>query len=234
MLTYEPGDTLGHRLDPRSKLAFQAGFGIAAFAHTEFVGLAALTALTMGVLATCRLDPREALGEFTAVIPFLVLAPVVQAIRVGPPWVDPAAAIPPALASYRTVLLLALGAAYVRTTPVAESQAAIQRIVPGKTGRFLGMGVSLVFRFLPLLQADIRTLRDASAARLGDQRPVRDRMRLLAVGALRRAFERADRLALALQARCFAWNPTQPALAFERADWPVLVAGVGLAALAFV
>jgi biotin transport system permease protein len=45
---------------------------------------------------------------------------------------------------------------------------------------------------------------------------------------LTRAFERADRLAVALQARCFAWNPTLPALAFERADYPVLAAGVAL------
>jgi hypothetical protein len=33
-----------------------------------------------------------------------------------------------------------------------------------------------------------------------------------------RAFSRSDQLAVALQARCFAWNPTLPRLRFGRLD----------------
>ncbi|MFC6728485.1 energy-coupling factor transporter transmembrane protein EcfT, partial [Natronoarchaeum mannanilyticum] len=44
-----------------------------------------------------------------------------------------------------------------------------------------------------------------------------------------RTFRRADRLAVALQARCFAWNPTLPTLSFGTRDAPVLALAVGLA-----
>ena len=45
MLNYRPGDGLAHRLDPRSKLAFQAGFAVAVFARPTPAWLAAMTAL---------------------------------------------------------------------------------------------------------------------------------------------------------------------------------------------
>lgn len=230
MLTYEPGDSFGHRLDPRTKLVFQAGFAAVAFAYTTGRGLLALTALVVTVLVACAVPVRDALGEYVAVLPFLVLAPLIQGFTWGAPWFVPADAVPPALASYRTLLLLALAAAYVKTTPVAESRAAVQWFVPGRLGRLLGMGVSLVFRFLPLLQADVRRLRDASKARLGDQRKVRDRVRLVALGGLRRALARSDRLALALRARCFSYDPTPPPLSFHWRDWLVTALAAALVA----
>jgi biotin transport system permease protein len=57
-------------------------------------------------------------------------------------------------------------------------------------------------------------------------------MRLVATAGLRRAFARADRLALALRARCFAWNPTLPALGFGSVDYLVLAGSLALAAVA--
>lgn len=61
----------------------------------------------------------------------------------------------------------------------------------------------------------------------------RPRNQFVAVASLNRAFARADRFALALRARCFAWNPTLPPLAFGRADYVVLAAAA-LAASALV
>lgn len=223
MLTYDPGTSLGHRLDPRTKLAVQSTFAAAAFAYTTPRGLAALTLVVLLGLAACRLSPREAIGEYLGVLPFLLAGPLLEAIRFAPLRLDAAAAVPAALASYRTLLLLALAAAYVKTTPAREASAAVRWLVPGRPGRYLGVGVGLVFRYVPLLQVDVSRLRDALKLRLGDERPVRDRVRRVAVGSLDRAFTRADRLALALQARCFAWNATPPDLRFRRVDVPALV-----------
>lgn len=229
MLTYEPGESIGHRLDPRAKLALQIGAAAAAFAHTTPAGLLAGTALVGVALAGCRLNPVSAMREYVAVLPLLVLAPVVQGFTFGRPWFVAADAVPPALASYRTLLLLALAAGYVHTTPVSESRAAVQWLVPGRVGRLLGVGVSLVFRTLPLLQEDVRRLREASAARLGDQRTVRERVRLVGIGGLRRALQRADRLAVAMRARCLSYDPTPPPLAFGYADWLAVGAAAVLA-----
>jgi biotin transport system permease protein len=127
------------------------------------------------------------------------------------------------------VPVLLVSAAYVRTTPVRESRAALQRLVPGKAGRVLGAGVAIVIRFFPVLLADLRRIREAIAARLGEKRPLRGRMRIVALSGVTRAFDRADRLSLALRARCFAWNPTLPSLAFRRRDGALVVLSLALA-----
>ena len=229
MLTYTPGDSLAHRLDPRTKLLLQVTFVAAAFAHTTPRGLTVLTLLTGGLLALSRVSPRTTLWEFRYALPLLVAGPLVSGATLGAPWFVVSEAVETALASYRVVLALFVSAIYVRTTSPRESRAAIQHTVPGKPGQFLGMGVALVFRFLPVLQSDLGRIREAMAARLGDERPVRARMRLVATAGLNRAFRRADTLALALQARCLAWNPTLPELRFSRLDAPAIVLSAVLA-----
>ncbi|MDS0297460.1 energy-coupling factor transporter transmembrane protein EcfT [Halogeometricum sp. S1BR25-6] len=236
-LTYCPGDSVAHRLDPRTKLFVQAAFALAVFARTEPAGLATCTALAAGILLAGRVSPVDALRGFAPALPFLVVAPLARTVTLSsagplPVGVDPSAAVEPALASYRVLLVLLVSATYLRTTPVRDSRAAIERVVPGRVGRFLGVGVGLVFRFFPLLLADLRRVREASTARLGDRRPLRARMRAVAAAGVRRAFARSDRLALALRARCFAWNPTLPELRFARRDYPALCLAVALAASA--
>lgn len=228
MLSYEPGTSIAHRLDPRTKLAVQFAFAAAAFANTTPRGLLLLTAVVLVVLAASETRPVSALAAFRLPIVLLVAAPLLEGLTRGPPWFSAAEAAPSALAAYRVLLILLVSAAYVRTTPVRETRAAIGRLVPGRVGRFLGLGTGLVLRFLPLLRADLRRSRDAARARLVERRPLHDRMRIVAAGGLRRAFARADGLALALRARCFAWNPTLPVLRFGRLDVGVWLLVVGL------
>lgn len=232
-LAYRPGDGVLHGLDPRAKLALQVGFAAAAFAHTTPPGLAAMTPLAVAAPLLAGASLVSSLREFTVALPFLLLAPVAAGLTLGEPWLRPGPAFHAALASYRVVLLLLVASAYVYSTPVRESRAAVRWLLPGRLGQFAGVGVALVFRFLPVLQADLGNRRNAVNARLGSERPLRERMRLVGLGGLQRALERADRLAVALRARCFAWNPTAPPLAFTGRDWVATVCGVALAALAF-
>ncbi|EMA43877.1 energy-coupling factor transporter transmembrane component T family protein [Halococcus saccharolyticus] len=234
MLSYEPGDSFVHRLDPRAKLAVQVGFALAAFAHTTPRGLVILTALAGCVLAAARLSPIAALAEARYALPFLLAGPAIAAFTLGPPWIALSQAVAPALASYRVLLVLAVSVVYVRTTRVRDSRAAIQRLVPGRPGRFLGVGVALVFRFLPVLLADLSRTRAAMRARLGSERGLIERMGIVTSAGIQRAFGRADRLGVALRARCFAWNPTLPALRFTRHDLPALGLAAALVGWAFV
>jgi len=230
VLSYEPGDSIAHRLDPRSKLAVQIGFAAAAFAYTTPRGLFALTFVTLAILAIAETHPGRTLWEFRFVYPFLVAAPLLDGVAWGA-WFVVEDAIPSALAGYRVLLVLLVAAAYVRTTPVRDSRAAVQWAVPGRPGQFLGMGVAFVFRFLPVLRADIGRIRDAHRARLGTERSVPERIRLLVIASFNRAFDRADRFALALRVRCFSWNPTLPRLRFSRLDTVAFgVAGLFLVA----
>jgi biotin transport system permease protein len=228
MLRYEPGDSLAHRLDPRTKLALQFAFAVAAFAHTDPLGLAVLTGVTGVALARARLSPWSVLWGYRFLLPLLAAAVLFELVTLGPPWIDPAAAVDPLLASYRTLLIVFVAAGYVRTTPARESRAAVQWLIPGKPGRLLGAGVGLVFRFLPLLRRDVAAIQDAEKARLGDERPTRERLQTVGAAGLNRAFSRADRLAMALSARCFSWNATLPRIAFGRVDAAGLVVAAGL------
>lgn len=225
MLSYAPGDSIAHRLDPRSKLAVQAGFAAAALAHTSPVALAALTAVTAGIAAAAGLPLRRTGAALRYPALLLAAGPLIAVLSLGPPWIDPAAAVEPVLGAYRILLVLVVSAAYVRTTPVSDSRAAIQRTIPGRLGQLLGVGIALVFRFLPVIRADLQRIQRASAARLGTERGAVERATTIGTLGLERTFRRADRLSLALEARCFSWEPTLPDLTFRNAD--VLAMGFG-------
>ncbi len=229
MIGYESDETFAHRLDPRSKLAAQIGFALAALAHISVPALLVLTALALTALRLARVSLRGALYSYRYALILLAGAPLVAALTLESPWFVPGDAVDPLAASYRVLLILLVSACYVRSTPIRDSRAAIQRTIPGRTGQGLGVGVALVFRFFPVVLADLRTIRAASAARLGDQRGIVARATHLGTTGLARAFTRADRLGVALLARCFSWNPTLPRLAFERQDVPVLIVAAVLA-----
>lgn len=228
MLAYEPDETLAHRLDPRTKLAFQVAFAVAALSRESPAAHLVLTILTLAVLTIAGVSLWRTLSDYRYPIIFLSFSVLIAAVTLGPPWIDVADGLATASASYRVVLILLISAAYIRSTPVRETQAVFHRLVPGRLGRLLGLGISLVFRFLPVLQADIRTIRAAMAARLGTERSARDRAARIGALGLSRAFERADRLSVALQARCLSWNPTLPVLSFGRLDLPVFAIALGL------
>jgi biotin transport system permease protein len=229
MLSYRPGATFAHRLDPRSKLLVQFGLAIAAVAHPTLPWLVGTTAFALGALAAARLSPLAVLRSYRVVLTVLALAPVIAGVALGPPWFRIEPALRSALYVGRILPVLLVSAAYLTSTPVRDTRAAVQRLVPGKSGQILGVGMALVVRLFPLVLADVREVRDAIHARGGEARPLQERARLLAVRSLERTLDRSDRLSVALRARCFAWNPTLPPLAFGRRDYPVFAVGVALA-----
>ena len=228
-IAYRPGDTLVHSLDARAKLAFQVGFSLAAVASLAPRWLAGLAVVATVALALSRVSPVRVLRAYWFVFAILASGPVLAAVSLTRPRFAPGQAVEPTLTALRVALVFFVGAAYVRTTPVRETRAAVQRHVPGRIGRLLGVGMALTVRFVPLLRSDLTAILDAMRARLGDRRSLVDRGRLIGIGGLSRAFTRADRLSVALRARCFAWNPTLPTLRFRRRDYVVAALGVGLA-----
>lgn len=234
MITYTPGSSVVHRLDPRSKLLFQFGFAIAAFLQPTLWRLGGLFVLGTLCLVLAGLSVRRALRAYWVVLVVLALGPLIAAVSVGPPWIQPDRALDSLQSVARVVPILLVSAAYVYATPVRETRAAIQRTVPGRAGQLLGTGVGLTFRYLPVLRNDLREVRDAIAARGGDHQPFRKRVGRITVLVLVRALDRSDQLSIALQARCFAWNPTLPALRFSRIDYPVIALGAILALSPFL
>ncbi|WP_459192518.1 energy-coupling factor transporter transmembrane component T family protein [Halosimplex sp. J119] len=230
MLTYEPGDSLAHGLDPRAKLAVQFGLAIAVFAYPTVRGFAVGGAVALAALAAGRLSPLRVVRVYWVVFLFLAVGPVVGGLALGEPWFRLESALESLRSVARVVPVVFVSAVYVRTTPVRETRAAIQRVVPGKVGRLFGVGVGLVFRFFPVVLRDLRATRTAVRARAGGRRALRDRVERILARGLQRSLLRTDRLTLALRARCFAWNPTLPALQFRRRDYLVAALAAALAA----
>jgi ABC-type cobalt transport system, permease component CbiQ and related transporters len=220
VIQYNPDTTIVHRLDPRTKLCIQAVVAAFAFAYTTPRGLIVFSIFAIICVIMSNLSFRRAIRAAQPALPFLIAAPIVTAIDISswPPEIVPTAAIGASLASYRVLLIFVIAAVYLHTTPIRQSQAAIQWFIPGRIGRLLALGVSVVFRTLPLMRADIRHIRSAASARLIENRTRRERVRIIATAGLRRTFKRTDQLTLALQARCLTWNPTLPRLVFDRVD----------------
>lgn len=138
----------------------------------------------------------------------------------------------------RLLLVFLLGAMLVATTTATEVKAAVEwflRPLPGVPAARIGTLLGLMVRFVPLVLAEIEAMREAQAARGAERRrnPVR-RILLLAVPALRRIVLRAERLALAMEARCYRDERTPRPMRLRPQDRGVLVAGLAWAAAAQV
>ncbi len=228
MLRYTPADRFAHGLDPRAKLAFQVGFVAATVTVDQGIGLGALAVVALISLWSAGLSLGTALWTFRAPIALLAAGPLIAGLTFGAPWFDLRAALRSARAGGAVLLALFIAGAYIRSTPVRETQAAIQWVLPGRLGRILGVGVGLVFRLIPLVVEDLRRVRRAQLARRGDARGWTDQAANIGIAGLRRTFGRAERLGLALQARCFAWNPTLPPLRWRGRDTIVVALAIGL------
>lgn len=225
MFSYEPADTVIHRMDPRGKLVFQLAFAIAAYARTDVPSLLVLTAGVAGVFYLARLSPIALIYRLRYILGLLSLPPFIAVIQLGHPWIDLADGVEPMITGFRVLLILLVGIVYVRTTPIRASQAGIAWFVPGKAGRFLGIGTGLVARLLPQLLADITRIRTSMQLRHATERSVPERIQLLAIVSIESAFRRANRMDEALRVRCLSWNPTQYPLAVTRLDVAPIGAG---------
>ncbi len=86
--------------------------------------------------------------------------------------------------------------------------------------------LGLVVRFMPVILEQAATTSDAQRARAGENRrnPIR-RLTAFGIPLMRRTFETADNLAVAMEARCYSETRTDPRLATGRRDWVVFAAG---------
>lgn len=226
-LTYHPGPSLAHSLDARAKLLAQFGVVAAAYAWQGEAGVLTLAAIALAVGAAARLPPRATARAYALPAVFLLVGVVDRAVVLGPPWVNVSAFEGAIVHAFRVGVVLVVGAAYVRTTPVAETQAVLAR-VPGRPGRVLAAGVGFVLRFLPVLVADLRRAKAADDARLGSETSLRERMARVAAAGIRRADTRAEHFEIALRSRCFAWNPTYPELVASPRDYVVAALAIAL------
>ena len=216
-----PGDSLLHRLDPRTKIVLLFFFLAAIFVFDSPLAYAALTAFTAALIAVSRvplllmlkaLKPLSWIIAFTFVI-HLVSTPGDAFFHVwifDLTWQGAAKGFFIAL---RLALLILLSALLTYTTsPLALTDALESRMQPAKRvgvpAHEIAMMMTIALRFVPTLIEEADKIMKAQQARGADltEGSVIERVKgfvPVLVPLFISAFRRADDLALAMEARCY-------------------------------
>ena len=216
-----PGDSLLHRLDPRTKIVLLFFFLAAIFVFDSPLAYAALTAFTAALIAVSRvplllmlkaLKPLSWIIAFTFVI-HLVSTPGDAFFHVwifDLTWQGAAKGFFIAL---RLALLILLSALLTYTTsPLALTDALETLMQPAKRvgvpAHEIAMMMTIALRFVPTLIEEADKIMKAQQARGADftEGSVIERVKgfvPVLVPLFISAFRRADDLALAMEARCY-------------------------------
>lgn len=243
---YRPGGSFLHRLDPRAKLLALLFLLAAVIAADTPLGCVAAAAFTGWAVFLSRVPVRAALGSAFRLRWFFLLIFLMNLFFYGPedPWASwwifrpsRAGLVQGALVVFRVFLLLAAGNILTVTTPPMALAGGMEwLILPlGRLGIPVGqvaMILSVAIQFVPVLLEETETIRRAQLARGARF----DSPRLwekagavlpLVVPVFLAAFQRADELATAMEAR--GYRPEQPRRrktqeAFQGRDWRALAA----------
>jgi energy-coupling factor transporter transmembrane protein EcfT len=221
IMEYLPGDSTAHRLDPRLKLAAMAVISVSSL-NAGWPGLTLLSLMIAAGLVLLRVPPRVLIANCTYLLFLLVLIIAARAIftpgnvlfRAGPVAATREGIVDGIFVSWRLACIFGLGALLVMSTRVASLTAAAAwflRPVPWLNEQRAATMLGLVVRFVPVIFFQGAQTMDAHRARLGDaRRNPAVRLILVVTPMLRRIFLNAERLAVAMAARCYSDNRTTP------------------------
>jgi len=227
---FHPGNSLLHKLDVRFKLLFLILISLISLGGGG-TGLMILSGLVTMLVIHSRLPLKSSFAEFRLFLFFLLLILGARMLTVpGPALIEvqSIAITRPGLISgvlicWRMVIVAFLGFLFVFSTPSSEIKAAVEwflspaAFIPEKR---IAIMMGLIARFIPVILSQARENAEAQRARCVENRknPLY-RLRRIGIPLIRRTFEQADRLSIAMEARCFSENRTDPALSATRMDW---------------
>ena len=233
VFSFRPGTSLLHRLDARFKIVFLILISLSSLSG-GFAGLGILTCLLIALIFHSRLPLKSGLKELRFFL-FLLLLILVARMVVTPGKalieINSFAMTRPGLVSgslicWRLVIISLIGFLFVFTTPPSKIKAAVQwffrpfGFIPGKR---IATMMGLIARFVPVVLNQAKETVEAQRARCAENRrnPL-SRLIRLGIPLIRRTFAQADNMAVAMEARCFVENRTDPELFAKRLDWLAL------------
>jgi biotin transport system permease protein len=229
---FTPGQSLFHRLDPRTKQALLMVLSMLS-SWAGFVFLVSFTAVMMLSLYVSGIRLIRMLREIRYFLFFLLFVFGVRTLTFADGWM-PSFSLDLAAASlavcWRLLLVVSFGVLLMATTRTADIRAALVwflKPIPLVDEKMAATMVGLVVRFLPVILFQAAEISDAQRAR-GIERRKNPMVRLMkfTIPLFRRVFLSADELAVAMQARCYSEHRTLRELAFTRHDG--LVVGFSL------
>lgn len=248
---YFPGDSIIHRLDPRTKLIWVIFYIIALFQATNFLSYALMAAVTVGCVALSHVPPKSMLKGLKPVMIIIVLTAVLNLFYTdGTPLVQiwkltiTYEGIVKAFFMVIRIIMLICGTFLLTytTAPVALTDGLELLLGPLKKLKVpvheMSMMMSMALRFIPTLIEETDKIMSAQKARGADFESGNLLQRAKAllpilVPLFISAFRRADELAIAMESRCYhggEGRTRMKQLKYAGRDYAALLFGVLLIA----
>ena len=245
-----PGDTIAHRLDPRTKLILVLVYIIALFQATGWVGYGLITLITVLCLKMSGVKARNIFKGLKPMLFIIVLTAVLNIFYttgtpVLPGWPITWEGIERALQMILRICLLITGTFTLTytTSPIALTDGLEKLMNPLKKIKLpvheMTIMMSMALRFIPTLIEETDKIMSAQKARGADFETgsLIDRAKAMLpilVPLFVSAFRRADELAVAMESRCYhggEGRTRMKKLSFALRDFVALILGVGVLAL---
>ncbi len=216
---YFPGDTIVHRLDPRTKLICVILFIVALFLAVNWTGYAIVVTATVVFMILSKISPKRI---FSGLKPMLFIIVLTGALNIfytkGTPvvegWMITWEGIERAVQMILRITLLISGTFLLTytTSPIAITDGLEMLLKPLKLIRFpvheMTLMMSMALRFIPTLIEETDKIMSAQRARGADFETgglIKRAKALLPilVPLFVSSFRRADELAVAMESRCY-------------------------------
>jgi energy-coupling factor transport system permease protein len=230
---YVPGESVVHRLDPRTKLSVFLFLTLAATFSLSYAANAILVLLTLGLVLLAGIPLRYILSGLRPALPFIVVLAVLQLLFYGDAYTPYGTETQTLLrwgwihvtngsvqlvvvSMLRFVVLLFLTSLLTNTTTLTGLTHGVEAMLRpfgrlGLPAHELSLVATVALRFVPLMAEQLEIIlkaqasRGASIAHQGKLRFVTTarQVAVLIVPLFVDAFRRAEDLILAMQARCY-------------------------------
>ena len=216
---YFPGDTIVHRLDPRTKLILVVLYIIALFQAEGWISYAVVLAVSVLCMLLSRIRPKNL---FKGLKPMLIIITLTALLNIFytagtpvlPGWIITWEGIARAVKMILRIVLLITGTFLLTytTSPIALTDGLEMLLGPLKKWKVpvheMTMMMSMALRFIPTLIEETDKIMSAQRARGADFETgslVRRAKALIPVlvPLFVSSFRRADELAVAMECRCY-------------------------------
>ena len=250
---YFPGDTVVHRLDPRTKLILVIAFIVGLFAAKGWPSYAVIIAVTALSLRVSKIKPGSAFKGLKPIIFIIILTALLNILYTdGTPvaegWPITWQGIEKAIMMSLRIIILIIGTFTLTytTSPIALTDGMELLMNPLKKIRVpvheMSMMMSMALSFIPSLIKETDKIMSAQKARGADFETGNLLQRAKAllpilVPLFVSSFRRADELAVAMESRCYhggEGRTRMKQLKLERRDLVALLLGAIFLAAIFV
>ena len=248
---YFPGDTVVHRLDPRTKLLLVIVYIVGLFNSAGWASYAFVIIVTALSMAISKIKPKSALKGLKPLVIIIILTAVLNIFYTdGTPivegWIITWEGIERAVMMSLRIILLIVGTFMLTytTSPIALTDGLEIMMGPLKKIKIpvheMSMMMSMALRFIPTLIEETDKIMSAQKARgadfdSGNLFQCAKALLPILVPLFVSAFRRADELAVAMESRCYHGGKGRTRMKQMRMQgidaWALVLGAVFLAAI---